>query len=71
VLGMMLERNVQIPNAIILHQMVHSTRNNQIDRIRLHLVTQSTTDFVDQLDPQSRELISNVHKAFKKTLEVR
>jgi len=28
------------------------------------------TDFEDQLDYQSKELISNVHKAFKETLDV-
>ncbi len=39
----------------------------------LHLVTQSTStiiDFEDQLEPQCKQLISNVHKAFKETLDV-
>ncbi|CAF0790510.1 unnamed protein product [Rotaria sp. Silwood1] len=81
---MMLQRNGQIPNATMLHQMVHSTssssRNKASNRKRTisesssseSEFTQSTStiiDFEDQLDHQSKELISNVHKAFKETLD--
>jgi hypothetical protein len=40
-LGMMLQRNGQIPNATILHQMVHSTRNKVSNKKRT--ISQSST----------------------------
>ncbi|CAF2073407.1 unnamed protein product [Rotaria magnacalcarata] len=81
---MMLQRNGQIPNATMLHQMVHSTssssRNKTSSRKRTisesssseSELTQSTStnmDFEEQLDQSSKELIANVHKAFKETLD--
>jgi hypothetical protein len=75
---MMLERNGEIPNARMLHQMVHSSSS----RKRKRTISESNSsesecksqspsiNFEDQLDHQSKELISNVHKAFKETLDV-
>ena len=102
----MLQRNGQIPNPTMLHQMVHSTSATTRTRIsnRKRTVSESTSsdsecertstdqfadrrpggsfllvetsistpmDFEDQLDRQSKELITIVHQAFKDTLEVK
>lgn len=101
--GMMLQRNGQVPNATILHQMVHSTSSNTRTRTsnRKRNISESTSSdsecqskwkendelftsvflvetsistpmhFEDQIDRQSKELISIVHQAFKETLEVK
>jgi hypothetical protein len=40
----------------------------------LNLVTQSAStiiDYEDQLDRQSKDLISTIHKAYKETIEVK
>ncbi|UJR16012.1 hypothetical protein I4U23_002927 [Adineta vaga] len=80
---MMLQSNGQMPNTTMLHQMVHSTsstRNRTTNKRRIidesssseSDLTHSTStfiDFEDQLDPQCRQLISNIHKAFKETLD--
>ncbi len=75
---MMLQRNGQIPNATMLHQIVHSSSS----RKRKRTISESSSseseyksqspsiDFEDQLDHQTKELISNIHKAFKETLDV-
>lgn len=99
----MLQRNGQVPNATILHQMVHSTSSNTRTRTsnRKRNISESTSSdsecesrwkendelfisiflvetsistpmhFEDQIDRQSKELISIVHQAFKETLEVK
>jgi len=68
---MMLQRNGQIPNTTMLHQMVHSRKRKRTISESSSSESESIfTDFEDQLDYQSKELISNVHKAFKETLDV-
>ncbi|CAF1352745.1 unnamed protein product [Adineta steineri] len=77
---MMLQRNGQIPNATMLHQIVHSTTSSTRNKKRttsesssseneLTHSTSTLTDFEDQLDYQCKQLIFNVHKAFKETLD--
>ncbi|CAF1025086.1 unnamed protein product [Adineta ricciae] len=77
---MMLQRNGQVPNTTMLHRMVHSTtstRNRTVNKRSFvdestsseSELTNSPSNFEDQLDPQCRQLIFNIHKAFKETID--
>jgi hypothetical protein len=60
-----------MPNTTMLHSRKRKRTISESSSSGSECKSQSTfTDFEDQLDHQSRELISNVHKAFKETLDV-
>ncbi|CAF1146014.1 unnamed protein product [Adineta steineri] len=81
---MMLQRNDQISNTTMIHQMIQTmpttVRNKRSNKKRtvsessdsesdLTLSTWTMIDYEDQLDHQSKELILTIHKAYKETLE--
>jgi hypothetical protein len=65
-------KNEQLVNPVIPKVNVSFRQSRSI--FVIYLVTQSTStiaDYEDQLDRQSKDLISTIHKAYKETIEVK
>ncbi len=73
------EQEDPLKNEELVNQVVRKVNVSLSDRVFIkswiiNLVTQSTstiTDYEDQLDRQTRDLISIIHKAYKETVEVK